>query len=377
MADYSLYIDKKLQEDTLAAINKTYLVDAEMTVDVYDAAAVIPGGGIVQSCGGVILEKTFISANTEFKYEDATTFDDEVVYVGVWAAVWGHCITDNLAHLWFLFDEKYHYLNGKKWVYSLVYGNDIPDTFRSLLKIFGVDLNNLYRIDNVTRFKKVYFPSACYLHCSDFHYYSKEFPRFFNVENLPTPKLDLPRYEKIFFSRAQWKNKKEIGEHHLVDAFLKMGYTILYPEKMSLEEQVYAIRHCKCLAVTEGSVAHNAVFMEPGSELVVIRKAYYINNYQYPINEMRGLRVYLIDSHKSVCVNRIEPRHGPFFLYCSKNLKEFAKGLDLGKFPTWEFISYIMNNSAKCMRVVLRKYWYRLLSDHSKWMKVWKKLRQF
>lgn len=63
-------------------------------------------------------------------------------------------------------------------MYSLVYGSDIPDTFWFLLKIFGVDLNNLYRIDKVTRFKKVYFPSACYMHCSDCHYYSKEFLRF-------------------------------------------------------------------------------------------------------------------------------------------------------------------------------------------------------
>lgn len=109
----SLLAYNALQEDTLTAINKTYLVDTKMTVDVYDTAAVIPGGGIVQSNGEVIFEKTFLSPNAKPNYEDVIEFDDEVVYVGVWAAVWGHCITDNLAHLWFLFDEKYHYLNGK------------------------------------------------------------------------------------------------------------------------------------------------------------------------------------------------------------------------------------------------------------------------
>lgn len=91
---------------------------------------------------------------------------------------------------------------------------------------------------------------------------------------------------------------------------------------------------------------------------------------------MRGLRVYVIDSHKSVCVNRIEPRHGPYFLYCSRNLKEFAKGIDLGKFPTWEFVSYIVKNIKKCLRVVFRKYWYRLLSNHPKLMQIWKNMRQ-
>lgn len=370
MAEYSLYIDKNIKKETLNAINKTYQVDAEMTIDVFDDAVVVPGnnGGLYKLCGEMVSDSSILCQRT---YpisidESITTVDEEVVYVGMWGAPWGHCITDNLAHLWFLFDERCQYLKEKKWVYTLIWGDEVPNTFRALLKIYGVDMEDLYRVDKDTRFKKVCFPSACFkYHVDDMYYsYSKEFALFFDKINLPTPKLDLPTYDKIFFSRKQWDKRKERGEQHLEDAFKKMGYAILYPEKMSLEEQIYTIRHCKCLAVTEGSVAHNAIFLERGSKLVVIRKAYYINAYQYPINEMRGLRVFLIDSHKSVCVNRIEPRHGPFFLYCSKNLKSFANGIDLGGFPISEFASYVLNNLAFCVRVILRKNWYKLTSNH-------------
>jgi len=319
MAEYSLYIDKNLKKATLNAINKTYLSDAEMTIGVFDDAIVGSGinGGLYKSCGAMVPDSSLICQQIDPKRigEDVLTCDEEVVYVGMWGAPWGHCITDNLTHLWFLFDEKYQYLKEKKWVYTLIWGNDLPESFRSLLKNYGVDLEDLYRVDKNTRFKKVYYPSACFKHRVDGLYYSKEFAWFFDKNNLPSPSLDLPTYDKVFFSRMQWNKNKEVGEHHLEDAFKKMGYNILYPEQMSFEEQLYTIRYCKCLATTEGSVAHNAVFLDRGSELVVIRKAYYINAYQYPINEMRDLHVHLIDSHKSVCVNRIDPRHGPFFLY--------------------------------------------------------------
>lgn len=85
------------------------------------------------------------------------------------------------------------------------------------------------------------------------------------------------------------------------------------------------LQGCKSFATTEGSCSHNALFMKPGSELIVVRKIDSCNGYQHPINSMKELNVTYIDASLThFPSDRKKPWAGPFFIYLNKRLAAFA-----------------------------------------------------
>lgn len=104
------------------------------------------------------------------------------------------------------------------------------------------------------------------------------------------------------------------------------------------------LQHVKSLVATEGSIAHNAVFCRPGTEVIILRKAFYTNDHQYVINQMRELNVTYIDVHLSLFTND-QPNLGPFFLYVNDNLVRFFKnryGMEIeNTFSERRFLKYV------------------------------------
>lgn len=349
---YNFYIDKVCEKETRAACGRKYFCDVDLHVGSFENALVLPGDNLAR--GGVLVNGELMPHSSyhrgvggvyDFVENEVAESDEEVVYVGMWPAVWGHCLTDNVKHLWFIFYPEYDYLKRIKWVFSPIWGN-FPQNhnFWKLLEKWGIDLGNIYSLDKPTRFKKVFLPDDCFI-ASPLHgkVYTKEFARLYDNLTIPTPIKSFESYEKVYFTRtAFFDGRKDFGEKNIENVFREMGYKILSPEKLELDELIYVLRNCKVLASTEGSTSHNALFLNEGAELVLIRKAYYVNGYQLPINEMKKLKVTIIDSHKSVAVGKNDPWQGPFFLYCGRNLKRFAPGAGQERFPIVGFLEYLI-----------------------------------
>ena len=372
--NYSFFIsDKNTREKTQRDYSLPRFISKDLQITAIEGGIVLPGkknglGGVLDKDGYPYPHSSIHRGRQglyQYDKSEIVEYNEEVVYIGMWGANWGHCLTDNIKHLWFIFYPQYDYLKELKWVWSPIWG-DIPETFFKLLEKWGVNTANLIRIEHVCKFKRVYLPDDCFTLTGEYRYtdykYTKEFAHFYDPTVLPTPDCTgIPIHEKVYYSRSRWLLKKDDGEQHLEEAFRKMGYSILYPESMTLDEQIYTLRNCKYFATTDGSVAHNAVFLQKGANIAIVMKGDYTTGYQETICRMQELDVSMISSHKSVCANYVAPSCGPFFLYCSKDLRDFSGGMDLGPFPWKDFMHYLITKGPHQLKVILR-YWYHRLA---------------
>ena len=84
--------------------------------------------------------------------------DEEILYIGNLINGWGHCITNNLARLWFLLDEKMRFKYESCLIgYTLLYDKAVlSGAFLYLLEFLGIEKKRLIKIDTPMAFRKVY-----------------------------------------------------------------------------------------------------------------------------------------------------------------------------------------------------------------------------
>lgn len=354
------FVDPSMIEETKRKCGESHYEENSLVVNVIDNAYVLPcvdcwKGGIEDE-RGTYYEHSFIHRGVGGAYDfDKTNVefcDEEVVYIGMLHSVWGHWITDNLKHLWFLFDERYSDLKSKKFIYTpLDPAFKFSGNALSLLGRLGIKEEDLYRIDRITKFKKVFLPDDCFIRWDNKGcWYTSGYKVL--IDNIIQSNKGSSSGQtgsfnederKVYLTRTRLKSYKDIGEERIEKVFKDLGFRIVSPELMTFDEQLDLLGECDVVAATEGSVTHNAVFMKEGSELVIVRKRNFVNEYQLAINEMKALRVTYIDSHKSTMLNKKFSFTGPFFMYCSKNLSRYAQ-CRKPFFPVFSYLSYVWNN---------------------------------
>lgn len=252
----------------------------------------------------------------------------KVIFAGYFFGLWGHVLTDDLKKLWFLFSEKGKELlrNGWKVIYITMENKPLPVYVHQIFSLVGLDSSSWIWVKEPTCFKSVVIPDNSLVATEKGRCFSEEYIDI--ISRIKDHVLNADRdygqtYEKIYLTRSQLKSNKDFGEKNIEKLFCKAGYTVISPEKYSVEQQIYFMLHCSKLATTEGSISHNAVFCKPKTEVIIIRKANYVNGYQVAINEAAKLDVTYIDSNRSDVVNPAMPWIGPFYLSVSPQLKKF------------------------------------------------------
>lgn len=305
--------------------------------------------------GGVIDQKGFFLQNSRFderqggKYstDQVVQSEERVVFIaGLIMPAWGHTFTDDLKYLWWLQTEEYKELARTchvKLAFIRSFHIGQLKTFRLFLDLLRIDSNHLIEINKPTVFKEVYLPDPSLVTANDrSKHWTVEYRHTIDtIKFRAYEKLHkLPTYQKVYLSRTKIAGNRDFGEKYVEKAFLERGYHIIYPEEMTVLEQLWYIGHCDILATTEGSIGHNAVFMKPHARLVVLRKANYINHYQICLNEVQNLEFVPIDANLSILDNKRTPIVGPFFIYVNRNVAKFLSCRHF--FPFFEFIRYII-----------------------------------
>ena len=337
----------------------------------YDNAMVFPGppGGV--ACNGKMIKSSMVHNFwcPERFCRVPTTFntsEEEVVFLGCFEKCWGHCLTDNLKHLWLMTSPLLNEFKQLRKVY--VYEDEhmgVPTNFTQMLTLLGLSDKCITRISKPTLFKRVYVPDSSFFSDVDnkHRYYTDSFSR--TVESIISgvrKESEPVKRKKIYLSRAQWKcGNTDFGEWQVEKAFKDKGFEILRPETLSFRELVSAMQNCECLGATEGSCAHNSIFLPKGSKILILRKADYVNEYQPVINEVRDLDVVYIDAHESfLLASHSAPFSGPFFIWVNKYLSAFLKIKT--HFPLLSFMRYIVYALLLRCKIFINKV--------RRWMKV-------
>lgn len=274
-----------------------------------------------------------------------TSITKPVFYLGVLYSCWGNCITDNLKHLWPLIHPEQHpILKDCIFAYSEVklFDKALPTNYYRILQILGIPESRLIKINETTRLSKCYLADPCYVQnaAPREHSFSQEYRDLIDFIIHSCPRTTIKTSNKIYFTRTNW-NRWEYGEKSVEKSFRDAGYAICSPEKMSLDEMITVLQSTEKFASTEGSCAHNSIFLRPGTETLLLRKFDYLNTYQAAINKARELRVQHINAHFShIFYDDNDRLGGPFFVYPSQSLRN-ALGIHGKHFPLLEFVKYL------------------------------------
>lgn len=277
-------------------------------------------GGVVDEAGNYVdLSAIPLRVQLRYPFENPAYRDEKVVYCGYLVKHWGHFLVEAVARLWY-FLEKDPTID--KYVFFLNENEqrEVRGNYRLFLELLGI-WDKLEFINRPTTYREVIVPELGFK-CRS--HYSQKFLDVYNtVAESITVNPDWPIYEKLYYSRSQLQKGQgfEFGLEVLDDFYAKNGYTILYPEKVPLDEMIHYIRNSKVVATLSGSLPHNMLFASNGQRLEIVERCVLNNDFQTNVNRMRQLQVTYIDANIPVyTVDMV----GPFIMGYNDCMERFA-----------------------------------------------------
>ena len=215
--------------------------------------------------------------------------NETVVYIGFLREHYGHFLIDSTVRMWSLFMEQYKNLR------MIVSIEGREEFCYSFMNDMGMNRKQLLVIDRTTQFKSILIPEISYF---PGHYISNKFLIPFRTV-LERVNLDLPCYDKIYFSRVHFsKDTKECGEFRIQQIFEKNGYHIFYPEELRFEEQIWYLKNCKTFVSVNGTIAHNVLFTKDGTrQVILIRFKDGINEHQEAISQVMNIDTKIVNTY--------------------------------------------------------------------------------
>ena len=291
-------------------------------------------GGIMTDSMEYVPQSAYIdneSCGYEINPSEIKLKGEGCIYLGLFHTCYGHAITDTLKKLWYIETNecKQYVAQGYELIFITGKNGDLPEWNKKILELAGVNLLEITHLRQNKFYKHIIIPDNSIFKENGYQYYTDTFEKTINkikisVSKTITYKQQVPC--KLYFTRSaiHFSNNREIGEKRIEKVFKEKGYTIVSPEKHSIEEQVSMLMKCTHFAATEGSVAHGAIFASKHTSVCALRKADYINKYQPMITQLTDSNTTYIDIHHSIKAHKKYPMWGPFYMYVTKELAQWA-----------------------------------------------------
>lgn len=263
---------------------------------------------------------SFINISKAYEFTDFDTqYENEnVIFLGYYMLHWGHMLWDCVGKFWIL--NKPEYADYK--VCFLPYMNEeLKGNFLRFVELSGVDKSRMIMIDKPSRFKTIVVPEST--HDSDRWLHSAAYKEIFDtvVRNSDYQKIEVP--SKVYFSRESF-GKPEWGENEISRNFERNGYTVVYPEKMTLDEQIAIMQKADKVASQNSSICLNCVFAREGLEWIVINKYSAVHENFSECRFMSKIEPIFIDAY-SPCLNFYGETVGtrPYLVSFNQNMKKY------------------------------------------------------
>ena len=339
MTDYSLLY--RPGEYTAAPCG--FFVDKELAITHYKNACILPykkisgktGGGVITKNGDYLSNSSgHNGAGCGYLPAERKISDRRAIYLGMFQPIWGHLITDVVRRFWFLQSDQYKTdYQDCILVYIAYPGFSFIENFKQLLSIWNIEWDKFVEINEPTEFREVIIPDeSFYTVDGGARYFTAEYRDMIDqVRAYAEEHYTELKDKKIYFAYSSGKMhglmNKTTGEDRIHHLFEQKGYTIIYPEKHTLFDQLNILINATDFASTVGSCSHNILFLRDGTNVTLIPRANYLTGYQQAINEIHELNIRYVDATLSLFVPDAAPWNGPFFFFVSKNLYQ-ALGMD-------------------------------------------------
>jgi len=296
-----------------------------------------------------------------YDFETAEYKDLKVVYCGFLVDQWGHFLIETVSRLWYFLEHNDETID--KYVFTLRQDEvrEINGNYKEFLSLIGI-WDKMEIVNTPTTYREVIVPEVSYYRT---RFYSQEFKDTFKAvaDNVSASE----RYcfpEKIYFSRGQLSKaqKLEPGTDALDNYFAKNGFTLLYPENLSLSQLILYIRNAKVCASVSGTLPHNMLFGDDGQKLVILERNAVNNEIQCELNIAKKLEVTYIDSNFPIY--SVNPSYGPFIVGYSAMLKKYTEDNKMCA-PDAQYTNekYMQQCFIAYMKAYFEKYHYQWYMD--------------
>jgi capsular polysaccharide biosynthesis protein len=195
-----------------------------------------------------------------------------VVYGGfLYASHYGHFLIESLARLWRCvesgeFDGVYFHAHP---------GNtNIGHIAEYFLPLLGIDLRKVFVIAEPIQFENITVPAAAIrIGGGDAHYvqglvYSAIAEAV--TENYLSPKEK--NSPPIYFSRTRLGQRPVFGEEEIERELVENGWEVVYPEQLSIKQQIETARRSSVYCGVIGSAMHNLLFADRQTRVFYIER---------------------------------------------------------------------------------------------------------
>lgn len=246
--------------------------------------------------------------------------DIEAVYLGTLEDHFGHFLLEHTNRMYPVLQAKYK--NMKYIILNTRNLPTVPDFVFDFLQTLGIKRSDIRLISNNVKVKRLYIPPVAFEIPNK---YSSAFCKTFDAATAHAQPAH--RIEKVYVSRERLPERATFGEKQIQRVFEKNGFTVIYPEQLSLYEQICYMKHCKCLAGIAGSALHLSLFMPKGGKVIQIKRNKLLAdnaNTQYLLCKTKQCDFILVD-----CALEILPTHHwsefPQIIGPTKYLEQFLR----------------------------------------------------
>jgi len=260
--------------------------------------------------------------------------EERILYCGRLMLHWGHFLLESLTRLWPLFTDDAPQVDAI--VYTLMPGEEkrIAPTIREAFELAGV-ADKVKVVTSPACYREIVVPDRCVEPRARFCRECK--PIFDRMARAAGDKIGLAgkKSGRIYLSRGQLPKARlnEPCSGWVDDFFESNGFTILYPEKMSLAETICRIREASIVAAISGTLPHNMLFAEDGADLWILEKTPLLNNFQQGVDLLRNLSVTPVDCNAQF--QTVDAGLGPFVIYPNSHFMRFAESKNLKAPDSW------------------------------------------
>ena len=211
-----------------------------------------------------------VNSNIDYDTDECVFIAGDTIFLGWLIPHYGHFLMESISRLWVLGELK-----SKNYKFLFNFYND-GDSFLEkkewavqLLLSFGVDSEQIIFSSKNYQFERLYIPSQSMILHSNVNSKAQSFI-WNKIKHHLIDKNNLTSVKKVYLSRSKLlrDKRKLINELDVENAFKKFGFDIIYPETLSLSQQVTLFSTVDVLAGPSGSALHNAAFLKNNAVVI-------------------------------------------------------------------------------------------------------------
>ena len=255
------------------------MYEDKLLIKTYDNAYIKPVNGAYDS-DGIFIPKSFkrIYGQSEWFEPSDMTADEmqgsvfensTVLFLGYIRQHYGHFLVDSCSRMWALTDLVK--ISNYKICCTTAEGR-LFDFVENFFEGLGIIPSLVEVITEPKQFAHVMIPELSFVPMKEMNnqYWIRAFDcviaKWNSNENTEN------RSKKLYLSQTRYKVGNRYGERLIEYVFKKNGYEIVYPETLNLKEQIILYNNAEEIVCTNGTLAHNAVWMNPNSKMVVLKR---------------------------------------------------------------------------------------------------------